>query len=408
MASLSSNIFQKKYGKNYHLIINYLSEYDIISVNKQYSDGKSRKYKFVNNFLINDVVDIEINLDSSFGKYVKKRHNEESKLAKGKPLYIRNLRKHFYDLKYDSQKAIEELNLYKNKLNNEQYLAIHNDILCFNFSNLKYFKRNKTNSRIDTNLTSLKSYFKKFIISDVPLFQLDLKNSQPVLFNIFLNKIEELIYNNNLNTKDYNSTLYYKNNYIKSFTSLIYKEIQKDSKWGENLKKDIPIYRKYTSEGKWYEHLSDVYNEHYSTDIFNRNLTKSLWMALAYSTNYSKKYNECKKAFENKFKGIAKLFRKMKQKEYNQLAIYLQQIEAEIFIDNIAKKLTENQIMPLTIHDCIIIKETEVEMTKNIMNEILNEHLGFTHIIDVEALNELEFMDKYNAEDVAKFIADLK
>jgi hypothetical protein len=136
-------------------------------------------------------------------------------------------------------------------------------------------------------------------------------------------------------------------------------------------------------------------------------MSKSLWMALAYSGNYSEKYNTSKLAFEKEYKGIGKLLRKFKQKEYNQLAICLQQIESEIFIDGIAKKLCERGIVPYTIHDSIIVNENQLEETREVMLDVLHQHLGFTPIIDKEAICDLKFKVKHGAEDVAKIIDNL-
>jgi len=232
------------------------------------------------------------------------------------------------------------------------------------------FKPCKKNGRIDTNLTSLKSYFKKFIISDVDLYQLDLKNSQPVLFNIILDIIHKLI-NEEISLEEVFPTLCYKNKYIKDTISLIYQWVKKDSKWVDILNREIPLYKEYTSKGTWYEHLAEIYNSHYKTDVFDRNMSKSLWMALVYSGNYSGKYNTSKLAFEKEYKGIGKLLRKFKQKEYNQLAICLQQIESEIFIDDIASKLFERGIVPYTIHDSIIVNENQLDEARDVMMEVM-------------------------------------
>ena len=52
----------------------------------------------------------------------------------------------------------------------------------------RYFKRNGTNNRLDTNITCLKNeILKKIIIGDY--VSIDLKNSQPFFFSIFINEI---------------------------------------------------------------------------------------------------------------------------------------------------------------------------------------------------------------------------
>jgi ribosomal protein S17 len=54
-----------------------------------------------------------------------------------------------------------------------------------------FFKRNKTNGRLDSNLTSLPSFLRPFIISNEPLMNIDIKNSQPYfLYTLIQNKTE--------------------------------------------------------------------------------------------------------------------------------------------------------------------------------------------------------------------------
>ena len=45
-----------------------------------------------------------------------------------------------------------------------------------------YFNRNTTNGRLDSNLTTLPSYLRKFIVSEEELYNVDIKNSQPYFF----------------------------------------------------------------------------------------------------------------------------------------------------------------------------------------------------------------------------------
>lgn len=410
MVPMSSSMLQNKYG-NYRNLLDYLVSNNICVEDRRYTVGHSRRFS-INKGLLNNgtrITQVQISLESSYGKYVKKKHNDEIKLAKGKREHIKLLRKKFYQTELDVEGAILDFDSNKNKISYDQYIAIYDDILSLHKknNNLRYFKPCKTNGRIDTNITSLKSYIKKYIISDIDLYQIDLKNSQPVLFNILLDIIYKLI-NGELSIRDLNYTLCYKNKYIYDNITLIYQWIQEDSKWVDILKKEIPLYKKYTSEGKWYEHIRDIYNRHYSTTIFKRNMAKSLWMALAYSNNYSKKYNLSKKAFESEYKGIGRLLRKFKQEEYNQLAICLQQLESQIFIGEISKQLIEVDIIPLTIHDSIIINKEEKEIANNIMLKVLKHHLGFEPTLEKEPLKELKFKPRHEAEDVAKIIDDFE
>jgi len=405
MVPLSSIILQQKYGKSYRKMLDYMVFNNIIIEDHQYTKGKCRTFGIKNVVTINSIVDmtvIPISLNSMYGKYVKKRHNKEQLSAKGKKSHIKALRNWFSKLELDVKKALQQLENNKDQITTEQFIAIYDDILCFEKSNrnLRYFNRNDINDRVDNNLTSLKSYFKKFIISDIDLYQLDLKNSQPVLFNIILDIIYRLI-NEDLSLEEVNLTLCYKNKYIKDTIPLIYQRIKNEPKWVDLLKKEIPEYKKHTCDGLWYEHLADVYNEYINCNAIDRSKAKSLWMALAYSSNYSKNYNQSKIPFENKYKGIGMILRKLKQKNYKDLSVGLQQIESFIFIDSIVPSLISEGIIPLTIHDAIIVNEEQRERANAIMLEVLKEKLGFEPQIDIEPLKTLTFKPKHDAEGTA-------
>lgn len=76
---------------------------------------------------------------------------------------------------------------------------------------------------------------------------------------------------------------------------------------------------------------------------------------------------------------------------YKKLVNLLQRIESDIFIDMICKELVEVDIVPLTIHDCIIVKESELTRSELTLKRVLTDCLGFTPKAEPEALNELEF-----------------
>ena len=104
------------------------------------------------------------------------------------------------------------------------------------------------------------------------------------------------------------------------------------------------------------------------------------------------------------FNPIIKTFKK---KNYKNLAIILQQIESNIFIDQLAVKLIENGIVPLTIHDSIIIQESDISMAQEIMIEVLSANIGFAPVIQCEKLIDSVFKSKCHALDIAEKINEL-
>ncbi|WP_258542275.1 hypothetical protein [Parvicella tangerina] len=417
MTPMSSTIMQAKYGggNQYLKHIDYLKKIGILYVNDFHDKNlhQCKRFTIISPYQIScskDLVDIKIDTNSYLGKYIINRRAKEIKAAKSVsiPSHIRKLRNHFYEMKYDGDKAIEELESLRHSLSGAQFISHVNDInsIANSDNKLRFFIRNEHHGRVYTNITSLGAFLKKHIISDDRLIQIDLNNSHPVLFNIILNHIENLI--DERITLDKYLTLSYVNKCIKDAVCLIYKEIQKNPIWVKNLRYDISQYRFYTARGIWYEHISDIYNNHYSTDLFDRAKAKSIWMAMAYSSNYSKEYNICKIPFEKEFVAIGKILRILKQKEYNQFAILMDRIESNLFIDCICKELCDNDIIPYTIHDCLIVPEKHLDEVRAAINRIMEQHLGFIPSLSEEALNEIHYKPKYEPLDIARLIRELE
>jgi hypothetical protein len=409
MVPLSSRILQNKYGLNYRLMLDYLVENQIIIEDHQYSENHCRKFGLTNMSKdLKKMTTVLIDLKTSYGRYVKNRHNKEQREAKWKPLHLKALRNQFYKVEFNSESAINELNSIKEFITSEQYFAIYDDLLCLSRGNTnkRFFGQNKTNNRVDTNFTSLKAYFKKYIISDEILYQLDLNNSQPVLFNIVLNLIDKII-NHEIDIKDITTTLCYGNTTLKHLLIQCSKGLMKDQKRVGLLKKEIEEYRYFTSNGKWYEHLVNVYNGYYETDYFDREKAKLMWMALAYSSNRSTNYYIVKLAFQDKYPIISLILRAIKKNKHAYLAIILQKIESHIFIEQISRNLIDNGIVPITIHDSVIVKKSDLEKSEEIMNQVLLENIGFTPKIQIENLMDSKFKIKQKPLDIAAEINQL-
>lgn len=62
---------------------------------------------------------------------------------------------------------------------------------------------------------------------------------------------------------------------------------------------------------------------------------------------------------------------------HTQYARHQQRLEARIFIDKIAQRLKSQNIVCYTVHDCIGVRETDLEATKVIMLEEIQASIGF-------------------------------
>ena len=76
-------------------------------------------------------------------------------------------------------------------------------------------------------------------------------------------------------------------------------------------------------------------------------------------------YRKEKEIFAKVFQMVAEIVETLKEKDQLQLAIHLQTMESFVFIDSIAKKLVDNKIVPITIHDSEFVpKHQEAEALK--------------------------------------------
>lgn len=263
-------------------------------------------------------------MGSHFRKNFKLRHNDAVTFIEDQYKFNMELAISDDDRNKATQKYISRLS---------SVIAIHNGK---NSKTLK-FSKNKTNNRIDTNLTFMASELRQFIIGYDDMVYLDLKNSQPALFNILL--------------KDYliNAT--------------------------EDLKKEIEQYFNLTINGNWYEHLQELYG-------ISRKESKDLWMKIAYSKN--KSYKEDKKAFKEVYPNIYKIISSQKTKNHAEFAIKLQQIESSIFIDGICRELVNQGIVPFTVHDAVIVNKEDKKQAIEIMESVFKDILGVVPVISEE------------------------
>lgn len=211
------------------------------------------------------------------------------------------------------------------------------------------FHRNGTNSRLDTNLTNMASDLRPFIVGYENMTYLDLSNSQPVLFNILLNK-----YRQNASKK---------------------------------LLDEIKRYHELTINGTWYDWMIKVFEIHYKAGDdesykIARDKCKGIWMLIAYSEN--KMAKNFKNTFKKEFPGIHSIIENIKKVNYAQFAIALQKIESEIFIDEICKDLVKEGIVPYTMHDGLLVPKEHKDKTYDIMAAVLKKHLGLVPKIKIE------------------------
>ncbi|AZQ44856.1 hypothetical protein [Nonlabens ponticola] len=373
---LSDNTYLRGKCKYYHLYSSYIN-YNSKNISYCYIDevnnisetpinirviGDSKKGKESN------CIEVTITPNSSLYESKKKKYDlqtdRKKKLAKHVKndmwkhytktmvLDIEQAEKYCFDFQRNCTEILEnkyrEGRIDRDKLINAKAI-LQNKYLnrISSVSNLKNPKKDKSwlysrkgkSRRLNTNLTMMASDLRPFIIGYENMSYLDLSNSQPVLFNVTLQSLKETA--------------------------------------SGSLKMEIDRYFQITIEGRWYEELCDIFK-------CNRKTAKQYWMLIAYSKN-----NECrrlKNKFRNSFPEVYSIIEQQKKDNYTKFSIGLQKIESQIFIDVICKRLVENDILPLSIHDGVLVDRNYTEKTYKIMTDALCEYIGAIPVIDINGV----------------------
>lgn len=217
-------------------------------------------------------------------------------------------------------------------------------ISAINDGNL-FFRHNKTNGRIDTNLTNLKAEFKQFITTP-NLYQIDIVNSQPFILSLLLN-----------------SSL------CSSFLD----------------KKELEKYTDWTSAGIFYEmFMREYFNK--TSKVLERDDIKDIMFCIFYSKNGQ--YTKEKNIFKSIFPTIMSYIEKEKSNKHNEFSIKLQKIESKICIEIISQELDKQSIKYYTIHDAWLVDEKDIKKVKDIIIRKFYDNFYRRPELKVEKINK--------------------
>ena len=337
----------------------------IISDEKAIPGKKSYHYK-LNPCYNGETSEIEIPPDNKlFRKILNLQKKRSAHINRLSP-HIHQMRKEFLKMDLDYPRAIEWAN---NQDNYAKRLSYLNSINLLRDKRLRRFNRNKTNNRLDTNLTNLKSDLRQFIIGDY--VSIDLKNSQPFFLRIL---IESIIYN-----KGSLCSLLLKDNLTKTFGIKAFNAVLKVHQNSKTSKMvDLMEFKNAVVSGIFYDHFKGSFSEEMSRDEVKNIMFKVLFSKNRDHSKFRRfvPYEKDKERFKVVYPTVYNITHELKEKSNSVLPILLQKIESYIFIDCIAKELVENNIIPLTIHDSVIIKRENVRETKAIMEKVFEYQFG--------------------------------
>lgn len=380
--------------------INYLAKYEFIISDKKYiRNVKSYWYKPNTKLFADEVKSIDIPIKSKlFNSLKKARVKNESNISKG-PHFLYAMFKRFKQIDFDYEAA--ENWIYKNA-DQKKHMNNLTALNQFKNINLRRFNRNKTNNRLDTNLTNLKSELKQFIKGDY--VSIDLANSQPFLLSILINFIIKPI------TNPINTLCHYFS-YDKLATTFGSRQIQDilliRNNQEEEVNTNLSLFIHNTQKGIFYDSFIQMF-----PGYIERKEVKNLMFKVLFSKNEIYKdyykyipYEKEKEIFSSVYPFIQKVIEILKEKSNSALAIYLQKIESYLFLDCIAKELVNAGIVPLTIHDSIIVEKHQEKKTLEIMNKVFLEQIGIIPTFTIKPLQKENpppetqiFKDKTNVQ----------
>ena len=298
--------------------------------------------------------------------------------------HLKRMYELFKEIDFDYEKAEEWIQSQPDETKQYYYLT---SLQMIRDKRFRYFKRNKTNNRLDTNLTNLKSELRQFVEGDY--VSIDLANSQPFFLNILLNHIKDNIFNTNTKDIPLCSGLL-GIDIIQWFGKQQYKALAKIHqnepffKKGELLKFQDSVVR-----GLFYDDLkSSLIDDHLSRDD-----VKDIVFAILFSRNKIYKdhrriepYFKEKRLFAKVYPTIYKIVYLLKNKDHTKLSVFLQSMESKVFIDIICPELVSQDIIPLTIHDSIIIPRHQAKEARQICEKTFDNYFSMIPKFHIQSL----------------------
>ncbi|MBK7183861.1 MAG: hypothetical protein IPH89_13520 [Bacteroidetes bacterium] len=366
---LNIKSLQAKTINNIGAYIKILKNGEFIKCNESYKVGKSlgQWYCINSNYLKGTIVSHEVPKDHPLFRRILKQYENKRSHNNRLDNHLQIMCKAFMKLELDYDKAnswiMQEPKEYKRML----YTS---SISNLNDKRFRYFKRNRTNNRLDTNLTNLKSNLRQFIVGDY--VSIDLKISQP-----FLSMLLESIINNNRE-----GTCYLLDNkeIVKTFgikPIVLFSKIHQDKE--NEFLANLNYYNESVLKGKLYENFVLSY-----TKGITRDEVKQITFEVLFSKNES--YQNKKIVFNKVLPYVLECVKALKKYDHSLLPIYLQKIESYIFIDCIAKELVQIGIIPFTIHDSIIVKNEQIEKALSIIKNVFYNQFGIVPTFKIETL----------------------
>jgi hypothetical protein len=406
---------------NYKQYMNYLQAVGVIECNNSYTvgnsytEGRSKGYRFTPRYF-RSVVPVEIT-NATIIRHLKAKSYFSASMAES----YKHLMKWFDDglqidmtlamdfIQADRDRKIHDFSLRDKKGDGDrptspwqQYQSSLINIM--RILNREFYMKVDTNVyRFHSNLTNMRSALRNCLsYRGRQLVSLDIRNSQPYLSVLLLNKrfwghSENIIYKGLQISDMGHNTLKSRigMDSIQSFFSSIMSQESVETLTGTDLQQ----YINHVIQGRLYNYLSAVIEDELGVTYNSLKEVKPVVFQVLFSPNTFLAQTEAapKRLFKQLFPTVYELFRIIKATDYTVLARLLQKIESELVLRRITKRIAkERPHLPIfTIHDSIATTLGNEDYVKKIMEEVLFDAVGYLPILKMDYWQPgaLEFSD---------------
>jgi len=378
----------QKFERNYLPHLNYLIEQGILEEYSSYIPGKrSKSYRLAEKYLDGHLREIVVTDKKMSIKIFKQQKIDVDARIQYKYLHkwfnsnITIDRISAFDYCYKEAKHNSHLDYYS------AYSDAYSKMMKLKFLENGYFwfTVDKKGNRLHTNFTNLNSSLKPFITyGGQELVSVDIKNSQPFMSIKVLKDFYQIHQETCLNNQSSPIML------VKPSQGLI--------------PTDVLHYIELVTTGQFYEFMIEKFNEKFGDSYFKQPLVfdfdkkrmvrntktprqqvKTAMFCIFFSQN--KWVVKEKSLFKDVFPNVMHVFEDIKKYHHNALACELQQIEANLILDNACKVISiKRPELPLfTIHDSIVTTKGNEWLVENMLKNVLKEAIGFEPQLEISS-----------------------
>lgn len=423
LASFIKKIFN---DSEYHKYIYTLFRYGIFTGSFEYKKNKySRLYNVNDKYYNYNNILYTPSSHKVIEKYINRSNEELDKYVKTDfdKAYNTNLSKIKLIKKEEAEDYVNEL--ISKKINDRKkliYLKSLQKLIDYNSKNYIRLIRDK-NGRIYHVLTNIKREFKEFINIS---YQVDIKNSHPLIFNDFLIEryninndklnllfqiINSITYNNNIysfhinNNNSFRVLLY--NDSDKSLSELIYRILQNTPTLTDTIPLDVLTYMILTSKGQMWDLLIEQCSAaglgiFRGKPVDRNSIKEKMFKEVFYSNRegLSYKLDKCNRAVEKRYGRVfCNLFPnvynvieynkfhkpKKTENEKPQLSNEMMSLEAKLFREILKELFKYPNLDVISIHDAILVLNTsdekyKPELIENVITKIYHKNNLFPSV----------------------------